>query len=184
MNLFGLVGQPGSGKDTAAEYISKHYRVRHIASGDLLRDYIRNNDLGDLSRENMQKVIRDLRKKSGDDVLIKMALKDVGPDERVLISGLRHPAEGEQIVKRGGHIIAITASLLNRYERTKHRGREGDDISFEKFSQLEQNENQGETFNIKQLIKEAEYTVSNDGSYKQFIDKLDKLMSQLGFERH
>ena len=51
-----LVGQAGSGKDTAADYICKKYGYKHISTADILRDYIKKNMLGDLTRQNMHKV--------------------------------------------------------------------------------------------------------------------------------
>lgn len=184
MKLIGLVGQPGSGKDTAAEYIAKHYNIHHIASGDVLREYIRDNNLGGLDRENMQRVVIDLLNKKGGDYLVKLALETSRKHEAVLISGLRHPAEGEFIRKHAGHTIAIIASLKTRYERISRRGREGDDISFEKFRQLELNENQGQSFNIGRLIGSADYSISNNGDFEAFIGEIDGVMSRLGFEKH
>jgi adenylate kinase len=36
-----LIGAPGSGKGTQADRLASHYRVRHISSGDLLRQHVR-----------------------------------------------------------------------------------------------------------------------------------------------
>lgn len=184
MKIFGLVGQPGSGKDTAAEYIAKHYGIRHIASGDVLREYIKSNNLGGLDRENMHKVVTNLRRERGDAVLVDIALERVGTNDQVLISGLRNPSEAKAIVELGGYIIAITAPIGDRYARAKQRNREGDDIGLEEFTRLEQNENHGQVFNTSQLINGAEFRVSNDDGYGRFMNKLDRLMNQLGFEKY
>ena len=37
-----IFGPPGAGKGTQAQFISKHYHIPHISTGDLFREHIRN----------------------------------------------------------------------------------------------------------------------------------------------
>ena len=49
-----LIGGPGSGKGTQAEFLSESFRLPHIASGDLFRDNIRQGTrLGNLAKESI-----------------------------------------------------------------------------------------------------------------------------------
>lgn len=184
MKLLAIVGQPGSGKDTAAKYLSKKYKLRHIATGDILRDYIVSNQLGGLDRANMQKVVSHLRQEKGDAVLADIAIDTIKPNEDILISGLRHPAEGKKVVEGNGHILAIVAPVEIRYERAIVRGREGENISLDEFKRLENNENKGSSFNINDLIKNADFTITNEKGYEDFLTKLDSIMIQLGISEH
>lgn len=180
MDLIALVGQPGSGKDAAAEYISKNFGFRHIPSGNLLRAYIHDNHLGPLTRDNLQKVVTKLRAEKGNDILVRLATAGLS-NGSLVVSGLRHPDEIEYIKGLGGKVIAISANPDVRYRRSKHRNREGDEISLEEFSKLVQNENHGGAWNITQVMKESDYTVENNGSYKQLINALDGVMKTLGY---
>lgn len=182
MDLIALVGQPGSGKDAAAEYISKNFGFRHIPSGNILRDYINENHLGPLTRENLQKVVTKLRVEKGNDILVRLAMAGLS-NGRLVISGLRHPDEIKYIKDSGGKVVAISADPDVRYQRSKHRNREGDKITLEEFSKLVQNENQGGAWNITKAMKESDYTVENNGSYKQLLNALDDVMKTLGYKK-
>jgi dephospho-CoA kinase len=178
LKIIAVVGQAGSGKDTAAKYIAKKYGYENISTADILRDYITKNSLGSLDRENMGNQIKVLRKSKGNDILARMALE--GKSEgRYLLSALRHPDESRLVQNLGGTIIVTKSSLKSRYERNKARNRAGDDISFEEFKKLEERENSGDGFDIKEVESMADYTVNNDSSYEDFYRQVDDVMSKI-----
>jgi len=46
-----IIGAPGAGKGTQAEYIKTHYKIPHISTGDMFRKVIAaNTELGDLAK--------------------------------------------------------------------------------------------------------------------------------------
>ena len=183
MKLIGIVGQPGSGKDVAAKYIAKGFGFKHISSGDVLRRYINDNKLGGMDRKNLQHIVTKLRAQNGNGVLVKLILNEIKPESNVIVSGLRNPDEITLINKAGGKIIAIDADVENRYKRTRMRKREGDTVSLDEFIKLEQNENQGGTWDIGKSISMADIKITNNFGYKEFFNDLDKSMSQLGFSK-
>ena len=51
-----LLGPPGAGKGTQAAILAEHYKVLHLATGDLLREEVSNNSgLGNKAKEYMEK---------------------------------------------------------------------------------------------------------------------------------
>lgn len=178
IKIIAVVGQAGSGKDTAAKYISKNYGFKNISTADILRDYITKNKLGTLDRENMGNQIKRLREKKGNDVLVRIALKNKN-DHKILLSALRHPDEALLVKKMGGIIIDAKSSLESRYRRNKARNRTGDNISFEEFKRLEEKENSGSGFDINEVESMADYTVINDSSYEDFYEQIKYIMKKI-----
>ncbi|BCS80855.1 adenylate kinase [Anaerocellum diazotrophicum] len=51
-----LLGAPGAGKGTQAEFLSKRFSIPHISTGDILRENVKNEtDLGKKAKEYMDK---------------------------------------------------------------------------------------------------------------------------------
>ena len=51
-----ILGPPGAGKGTQAEYIVKRYNIPHISTGDIFRENIKNNtELGKKAKSYMDK---------------------------------------------------------------------------------------------------------------------------------
>jgi len=51
-----LLGAPGAGKGTQAEYLSKRFSIPHISTGDILRENVKNEtELGKKAKEYMDK---------------------------------------------------------------------------------------------------------------------------------
>ncbi len=176
--ILAVVGQAGSGKDTAANYISKKYGFLHISTADILREYIKKNSLGDLSRQNMSRVIEELRLKRGNDVLVKLATEGL-KDKSVILSALRHPEESALVKKMGGIIIDTRADQESRYRRNVQRNREGDSIELSEFKKLENRENSGLGFDINKVESGSDFTINNNGSYQDFYSQIDKAMESI-----
>ena len=144
--IFGLSGHPSGGKDTVAKYLVAHYGFKHISTGDGLRAYIRQHNLGELDRENMNKVVTELRKKFGNDFLVRDVL-DNNSSDRLVLSGLRSSGEAKAIKTAGGILVAVDATMQTRYRRALARGRIGDEISFATFA-AEQNKEEAEVESV------------------------------------
>jgi len=128
--IVGLSGYAQSGKDATAELLCLNYEYTRRAFADPMRhalkiinpyldsvtrvaDYV--DDYGwDVAKHNPE--VRRLlqvfgtdfgRKMMGDDVWIKMALRDLRPNDRIVISDVRFPNEAEAIKKLGGSVWRI-----------------------------------------------------------------------------
>lgn len=72
-----LLGPPGAGKGTQAEILSEHYGILHIATGDLLREEVKNStELGRQAQGYMNK-----GELVPDEIVIRMVLNRLDSDE-------------------------------------------------------------------------------------------------------
>ena len=136
--------------------------------------------MGELDRKNLQKTANKLRNEQGGDILVKIALEKNPKD--VIISGLRAIDEVDTFEKLGGRVIAITAPLEKRYELAKMRGRIGEDISFEAFKKIEDEEYKSQDRNgqnVSEVVGMADIEVVNDGTLQELFDKCEKIVRSL-----
>lgn len=180
--IIGLAGHPSGGKDTVARYLVSHYGFDHVSTGDSLRKYIRQNRLGNLDRENMNKIVTELRKKLGTDFLVREVL-ETNTSSRLVLSGLRSSGEAKAIKKAGGSLVAVDASLQARYHRALSRGRIGDDISFESFVKQQNKEDHPSDPNapsVAAVTSIADDHIDNSTTRKHTFTQTDALMKRLG----
>ncbi|MEO8638044.1 MAG: nucleoside monophosphate kinase, partial [Candidatus Taylorbacteria bacterium] len=173
--IIGLVGHPGSGKDTVAEYFVKKYGFTHISTSDLVREYIKKNNLGGLERKNMSKTGTLIREKHGSDYLVSIALKNESP--RLIISGIRAIREGEEIKKNGGYIVTLRASLETRYNLLSKRGRTSEG-TFEEFKALDEKEARSadpNAQNVEGVMELGDFTIENDSTIESLYNQIDTI---------
>ena len=128
--IIGLSGYAQSGKDSTAELLCLNYDYERRAFADPIRHAMMRlnpkldsitrlaehvDDYGwDVAKHNPE--VRRLlqvfgtevgRKMFGDDVWIKLALRDLRPEDRIVISDVRFPNEAEAIKKLGGSVWRI-----------------------------------------------------------------------------
>ena len=175
-----FVGPIAVGKDAVSNYIEQKYKLTHISSGDTLRNYVLENNLGSLDRKNLQINANKLREERGGDILIKIIFEKV--TDNIIVSGLRAIEEVETFKKLGGIVIAITAPIEQRYKLAQIRGRIDDHISFEEFKRIEDQENTNDSHkaqNLSKVIAMADFEVINDSSLEELFKKCDKTISQI-----
>jgi dephospho-CoA kinase len=126
-----FVGHAAVGKDTLSDYVSQKLNLPNVSAGNLIRDYVLENNLGSLERENLKNVGNKLRALYGGDYLVKLATERYPGD--LVMSGLRAVDEVQTFKLLGGIIIAITAPAELRYEHAKVRNRIDDTVSFEEW---------------------------------------------------
>ena len=175
----GIVGYGSVGKDTVARYLVDKYSFVHISSGDLIRKYMVDNNLGVLTREAMQKVANELREKFGASYLVEQALAH--NYDRVVVSGLRAIPEAEYLKERGGIIVALSAPLEVRYAWALRRKRVGDIGSIEEFKLIQEKEalnpNKNNQ-NIQKVIEMADEHIVNDDTETALQSKIDAIMAK------
>lgn len=179
--IIGIAGHPSGGKDTVARYLAEKYGFVHISTSDILRNYITVHKLGDLSRDNMNKVVTKLRKQFGTDFLVRDVL-ETNSEPKLVLSGLRSSGEAKAISAAGGILVAVDASLKVRYKRALQRGRIGENISFEEFVKEQEKEDNPSNPNapsVAAVTSVAQEHIDNSSTRAHTYSQVDALMKRL-----
>ncbi len=172
---FAVTGYIASGKDVLCNILEKE-GFKHISLSDILRQMLAKEGK-EASRKNLTWLGNHLRQTKGDDVLAKNALKQVD-DSNWLVSSVGRVAEAQTLKQNGFKVIFVDAKQEIRYERVKKRNRKGDSLSFEAFKKQEELESKGGNKKFREfdnLKKEADIIISNNGSLKEFKEKIEEL---------
>lgn len=177
-----IVGHALSGKDAAARYLEEKYGFKHISTGEMIREFVSENNLGDATRDLLREVGIRLRREYGPEYLVRKVFEK-GLDEHHVVSGLRAKGEIDFFHENGGVIIAIEAPIKLRYKRAMKRKRASDHVSFEEFYAQEQAEMQSDDPNmlsIEHALDSADFTIKNDKDLAYLHEKLDKIVEKIG----
>lgn len=180
--LVGIVGHALSGKDSASLRLVTQHGFTFVSTGDVLRAYITEHNLGDMSRENVSRTSTELRRQFGATFPVPQILEQYKDTPKLILCGLRLIAEVNLLKEHGGIVIAITCPIEVRYGRAQKRMRLGDEVPFEDFKRLEQKESRSTDpteHNIEAVIQMADYTIDNNCSLDEFYEKIDAVVGKL-----
>lgn len=183
MQIIGLVGEKGSGKDTFARFLQeiiKDKSVAHLRFSDLLKQTLHLWDLP-TTRSNLQKLAQVLEEGFGSgtvahgiEIQIEKSDKDI-----IVLDGIRWMPDVELLKKFPDHkLVYITAEAQLRYERLKARGEKGGEskMSFEQFQKEEQAKNE---LLIPEIGSNADYKITNNSSIENFKKEIEKFLNGL-----
>lgn len=178
--ILGFVGDLASGKGTICQYLKEKYNVNSYRFSTMLRDIV-DRIYVEQNRENLQDLSTFLRGRYGQDIMSKVIAKDVqnDPNPIVAVEGIRRPTDITYLQELNGfHLIYITADPELRWKRMVARKENTDDASktFEQFLKDEQAEADKL---IKELGKQAKYTLINNGSIDEFYNKMEDILKTI-----
>lgn len=177
MNLFGLSGTNGSGKDIFAEYLAAKHNFLYISSSDLLRAEAKKRGLLP-ERDVLRTISAQWRREGGLGVLIDKAVdmyNAEGGDVAYagLITGsLRNPGEADRVHELGGKMLWLDADPLVRYERIitndRSRGDNEANKTFEEFLSEQEAEmkhsGDAATLSMADVKDRCDIFISNNGN--------------------
>lgn len=177
--ILGFIGQMGSGKGTAAEYLKQKYGASTYRFSSCLTDILNRLYLP-ASRENYQMLSQILRKNFACDILSQVIASDVKKDrnEIIAIDGIRRPDDIEHLKNLDGFIlIHIFADIEKRYGRIARRHEKIDDQkkTFEEFKADHQKEAE---LMIEKIAAKAQEKIDNNGNLKNLHEQLDNLVAK------
>lgn len=172
MNLIGLGGTNGAGKDTVAEMLVERRGWLFVSLSDLLRIEARKRG-HEPDRKWLREISAEWRRDGGLGVLVEKAIEHFesvkDQHEGLVVSSLRHPAEAMVVHEYGGRVVWVDADPQIRYKRMTSRVRDAESaFSFEQFMAAEQAEmahhgGDKTTLNMGDVKKLANMTLMNDG---------------------
>lgn len=178
--ILGFVGDLASGKGTICKYLLQKYDTPSYRFSTMLRDVLKRIYVPN-SRENLQQLSTILREEFGQDVMSRVIAEDVAHDTHAIVAveGIRRPSDITYLEKLPNfHLIYLTAEPRLRWQRlVKRQENPGDDTkTFEQF--LSDEEAEADRL-IKDLGKQAEHTIVNDGSFEEFYEKMETVLTQI-----
>lgn len=178
MQIIGLVGEKGSGKDTFAKYLQEisDKTVAHIRFSDLLKQTLKLWDLP-ITRANLQKLAQVLEDFGTGTVAhgLEKQIQNTKADI-IILDGIRWKPDVKLLKKFPKHLLVyITADPKLRFERLKSRGeKDGEaEMSFEQFSEEEKAPNE---LLIPEIGSGADYKIENNSSIENFEKEVKKFI--------
>ena len=184
--ILGLSGTFGSGKDTAAEYLSKKHNLLHISTGDMVREEALKTR-GSIERPILQETATKLREDFGSSILVDKSLafydKQKNLYEGLIMTGIRSIGEAEAVKEAGGYLVFLEGDVKIRYSRMLKRSRDQETkLSLDEFIAQEKKEHGdsvGFNFNLLKIKEMANKIIINDKNIEAFYLQLDKLIEEI-----
>lgn len=178
--ILGFVGDLSAGKGTICQYLKDKYGVNSYRFSTMLRDILHRIYVKE-SRENLQTLSTFLRVNYGQDIMSNVIAKDVENDPReiVAVEGIRRPTDITYLNKMDNfHLIYVTAAPEIRWQRMVKRNENRGDSEKTLESFLKDEQAEADTL-IKGLGKEAEFTITNDGTFEELYQKVEQIISKI-----
>lgn len=180
--LFGIVGSLGAGKGTVVEYLKQQGFEHYSVSGELKKMLDSEGTKAD--RKNLSALADELAQEY-DGGILEVIYKQIAEDveKNVILESIHRETEAEYLRSVGAIIIAVDADKKIRYERAVQRQEgEKDNVTYEQFLTDIEREEEGKgsgTPNIREVIKNADFLIQNDGTLKELHQQVDAVLKSL-----
>jgi dephospho-CoA kinase len=183
MIIIGITGTLGAGKGTIVEYLVDEKGFVHYSVRAYLLEKIREKGLP-LNRDSMFNLANELRASYSPsyvtDQLYEQALVS---GKNCVIESIRTPGEIESLRAKGHFfLLAVDADRELRYQRILLRQSVTDRVSRKTFLENEERElntTDPNKQNLRECIKMADFILMNNGTKKDLIIHLDKVLDQV-----
>ena len=188
MNVIGIVGPVACGKGVVVDYLIQKYGYVSFSLSSLVHDELEKRGIAVFTRATLQDIGDELRKKEGDGVLAKRAIKKLKAEslklkaksskvQKIIIEGIRNPGEVEYLrTITGFYLIAIDAQREIRYHRLLKRGKPWDPTNWKAFLQVDKRDSgNGKLSNGQQVracMKLADLHLANNMDIEHFHEDI------------
>ena len=186
MNIIGIAGTNGSGKDTVGHILAEKHGWMFVSVSDLLREDCRARGL-EVSRENLRAISAEWRREGGLGVLVDKAVElfqtKKGDYAGLAISSLRNPGETARVRELGGVNVWVDADPRIRYDRIQaaERGRGAEDHkTYEEFLVEQEAEmkpsGDAATLDMASVKKHADVIILNESTLENLEIETEKII--------
>ncbi|PJA87180.1 MAG: hypothetical protein CO141_00770 [Candidatus Moranbacteria bacterium CG_4_9_14_3_um_filter_42_9] len=177
--ILGFAGEMSCGKGTAAKYVVEKYAGSYHRFSTMLRDLARRMYIEE-NRDDLQKISTFFRQNFGEDIMSKVIYSDVKNDnnEIIVVDGVRRIMDIRYLKDLPGFkLVYIEAEMAKRYERIVKRGENTDD-AIKTFEEFKQDHKQESELQIKDLKKQADFVVDNNGTTEELYAQIDAIIKE------
>lgn len=178
-----LVGMPGAGKTLCARHLEQRGFFQFRFGGIIVDEVVRRGL--PVAPENERVVREEFRAQDGMDAIARRALPHLQAAQEthnsIIIDGLYSFSEYKTLREQLGEdmvLIAIVCARHLRYSRLANRPERpltAQEAEQRDWQEIERIEKGGP-------IAIADYTLTNDGEPQELLDKLDRLLDELGIQ--
>ncbi len=174
-----FVGEKLAGKEVASHYLQRRHGFVSYRFSKILVDILDRLHLP-VSRVNEVALVGGLRERFGGGVLAQVIAAEIKmrKQKRVVLDGMRHPAEFEALKKLPGFLLVyLTAPLELRFKRARARGEKVGERNFT-LAEFKREESLPTEVFIRGLGRKAKVKLVNSSTlpelYQQIEDKVIK----------
>lgn len=174
-----FVGEKLSGKELAARYLVSLYGFTSLRFSKILVDILDRLYLP-VSRVNEVSLVGALRERFGGGVLAEVLKREIESARlsRVVLDGMRHPAEFEVLKKLPGFLLVyLTAPLEVRFKRARARGEKAGERHFT-LDEFKREEKLPTEVYIRGLGRRAKVKLVNSGTLRELYRQIDERIGQ------
>lgn len=184
--IIGIAGTLGSGKGTVVKYLRSKKNFSHYSSSDILKKNLEERGLS-VTRKNMSELADEFIKKYEGGILhasYQQAQADNA--QNIILEAIHRVGEAEFVRSLGGLVLGVDADVAVRYERIseRHEGKK-DEVTSDQFLADSKREDEGKgngTPNIKEVLKNTDHTIMNNGTLEELQKEVDVFLSKYGFQ--
>ena len=176
--VVGLAGMPGAGKSIVVHVaIERGYGV--VVMGDVVREEAAKKRL-ESNPENLGKIMLELRKKEGNNVIAKRCVSKIekAKEQKIIVDGIRSLSEVQEFKKHFPRfsLIAVHASPETRFKRLYSRQRSDDPKNWELFQERDVREL---SVGLGNAIAMAEHIVINEEKLEIVKEKIKQVLEKV-----
>mgnify|MGYP001572645324 FL=1 len=180
--IIGVVGPIAAGKDEVAAILQEQGFTR-LSLADELRAELTEREI-ELTRTNLQDMGDELRGTHGVDFLAQRVIRQIHSGNNYVITGFRNPAELQALRSLPDFtILAVDATLDDRFKRLLLRGRERDPKTIDEFKIVSDRDlGIGQPLHGQQngaCIELADTRIVNEGTLDDLRKKVDEMGGNL-----